>query len=163
MIPGSAFCFSRLSPQSFHGVVTVSSGCRHSSPPSLHLLDVSGFLLLCVCVLMMSQRRHLSFCRHIHTPASSSHVCGCATPRCTSSVLPPPAPRNLSNVRCSPAIPNALSCPHCPPRALFFCAGRNLPSPAHQLTLVLCRLLFESQTSPNRLLFVNIRFWFDPK
>lgn len=62
-----------------------------------------------------------------HTPIT---CLGCATPAA------PPPPATHRNVRRSPAIPNALSRLHCPPRSLehsnvFFYAGRKPPSSGH--------------------------------
>ena len=76
------------------------------------MLDVSGFRC----------QSNLSFCRHTHTH-HMSRMCDTAAP-------------THRNVRRSPAIPNALSRLHCPPRSLehsnvFFCAGRKQPSSGH--------------------------------
>jgi hypothetical protein len=97
---------------------------------------------------------------HPHTPPIITCLgCGSATP-----AAPPRGPATHRNVRRSPAIPNALSRLHCPalPRTFerfFLCRSKT----ALVRTLVLCRLSLESQTSPNRIFFVNIRFRFEPK
>ena len=90
-----------------------------------------------------------------HTPIT---CLGCATPAA------PPPPCNPS--QCAPLAGHsertfASPLPPALPRTFerfFLCRSKT----ALVRTLVLCRLSLESQTSPNRIFFVNIRFRFEP-
>jgi hypothetical protein len=160
-----------------HGVVTqslgvsVSSGNHqgHSFSPPLPALAGRIRLLSLLCVLCrVSVATLLSLCRHIHTPAPHHRhmsavrcVRHSAAPHQFYHRAPQPVPmraahrpfRTRFRFSTAPRAPSNI-------RTFFsFLVEHRPPSSA----LVLCRLLFESQTSPNRLFFVNIRFRFETK